>query len=127
MSHIVTVQVEIKDLEAVRRMCANLGWEFLEGQTSFVWYGRDPAKCDHAIRVPGCDYELGLEKHEDAYKLLWDPFDNQLAQAMGGKGGERFAQEYGLAAVTLEAERNGYTWHSTRLDNGSYEVEVNTY
>jgi hypothetical protein len=46
---------------------------------------------------------------------------------MGGATGEKFCQEYGLAAVTLEAERNGYAWSSSKLDNGSYEIQIETY
>lgn len=146
MSHIVVVKVEIKDIEAVKRLCTNLGWEFCENQKTYTWYGRwvgeyenaDSAlkqgvsseqlgTCDHAIKVPGCNYELGLRLAGDQYQLLWDHFDSNLKAAMGGEGGEKFLQEYGLACVTLEAERNGYHWSKTVLDNGNYEVEIETY
>jgi hypothetical protein len=146
MSHVVTVSVEIRDLEAVKRLCDNLGWQFQENKTSYKWYGRwvgdyneadaainngikpeDLGKCDHAIAVPGCGYELGLKKIGEEYKLLWDFYDPTLKQAMGGASGEKFCQEYGLACVTLEAERNGYGWTKTVLDNGSYEIQIETY
>ncbi len=146
MSHVVTVSVEIRDLEAVKRLCANLGWTFQEGQTNYKWYGRwvgnytaadsalnhgikyeDLGKCDHAIKVPGCGYELGLKKVGEEYKLLWDVYDSSLKQAMGGAAGEKFCQEYGLACVTMEAERNGYAWSSSKLENGSYEIQIETY
>lgn len=146
MSHVVTVSVEIRDLEAVKRLCANLGWQFKENQNTYKWYGRwvgdyqeadsainqgvpvqDLGKCDHAVSVPNCGYELGLKKVGEEYKLLWDFWDPTLKEAMGGAKGERFCQEYGLALVTLEAERNGYSWSSTKLENGSYEVEIETY
>ena len=127
MSHIVVLKLEIKDIEAVKRMCTNLGWEFCENQKTHTYYVGQQNSCDHAIKVPGCAYELGLQFAGDQYQLSWDSYENNLRKAMGGSEGQTFLQEYGLACVTLEAERNGYGWSSTKLDNGNYEVEIETY
>ena len=146
MSHVVVLDLEIKSLEAVQRMCANLGWVFHENQKTYRWYGQwvgdynaadaatrqgfnpeDLGKCDHAISVPGVEYELGLKWTGEKFSLVWDFWDKKLQSEMGGTKGEKFMQEYGLACVTLEAEQQGYTWTSRKLDNGSYEIEVQTY
>lgn len=146
MSHVVVLDLEIKSLEAVKRLCENMGWQFLENQKSYHWYGtwvgdyeaedaavkqgilpEDLGKCDHAIHIPGVEYELGLKSSGGKYTLLWDFWDARLAQAMGGKEGNRFMQEYGKASVTLEAEEQGFEWSARKLENGNYEIEVETY
>ena len=146
MSHVVVLNLEIKSLEAVKRLCQNLGWEFLENKQEYTWYGRwvgdynaaDAAtqngitpeqlgKCDHAIRIPGITYELGLKRKGDQYVLLWDFWDSRLKEAMGGSSGSRFLQEYGKACVTLEAEQQGYSWQERQLADGTYEIEVETF
>ena len=97
MSHIATVTVQVKDLKALASACERLGLEFIEGQTTFKWFGQwvgdyngddaafkelgiDPktyGTCLHAIRVKGAAdhvYEIGVIKHpnRDGYALLWD-------------------------------------------------------
>ena len=146
MSHVVTVDVEVKSLEALKKMCANLGWQFQEGQKTYAWYGRwvgdykaedsaikqgfkeeDLGTCDHAITIPGCKYEVGLKYLDNKYVVVWDFWEKDLKQAMGGQKAEKFCQEYGLAAVQVEAESQGYNYTTKKLDNGSYEVEVETF
>ncbi len=39
MSHVVTVNIEVSDLKALASACKRMGLEFLEGQTSYEWYG----------------------------------------------------------------------------------------
>lgn len=40
VSHVVVVEIEIKSLEALKRACERLGWEFKEGCTKHRWYNR---------------------------------------------------------------------------------------
>lgn len=147
MSHVVVLNLEIKNLAAVKRMCSNLGWTFLENKSTYTWYGRtagsysgtdgalnqgisenDLGKCTHAISLPDCKYQLGLlEDASGKYTLLWDWYEGTLQKAMGGKQGEKFMQEYGLAAVQVEADEQGYNYTTKKLENGSYEIEVETY
>lgn len=95
MSHIASVQVEIKDLECLAKAAARCGLEFKNGQKTFKWYGvwvidysqddaaykllgidpKDYGKCEHALSVVGNDkaYEIGVIKHpKGGYALLWD-------------------------------------------------------
>lgn len=39
MSHVVTVDVLVKDLRALSGACARLGFEFIEGQQTYRWNG----------------------------------------------------------------------------------------
>lgn len=97
MSHVTTIDLLIKDLDALEKACAPLGLELRRGQKTFRWYGKwmndygaedaaykhgiaakDYGKCDHAIAVKGNNhaYEIGLIKREDGkgYSLAWDFF-----------------------------------------------------
>lgn len=99
MSHVATIDVEIRSLEDLRAACKRLGLEFVEGQETYRWYGRhvgdyplpkgfeisDLGKCKHAIRIPlsteGADlaYEIGVAARRDGgngYVLLWDFFNS---------------------------------------------------
>ena len=40
MSHVSTINVEIRDLEALKEACKVLGLEFKEGQKTYKWFGR---------------------------------------------------------------------------------------
>ena len=66
MSHVATVQIEIKDLELLDRACGRMGLEFVRDQKTFHWWGNDgPGEhlipdgftademghCAHAIRL----------------------------------------------------------------------------
>jgi hypothetical protein len=67
MSHVATVQIEVKDLDVLRRACKRIGLEFVADQKQYRWWGTpqsdqgelpagfaagDLGHCDHAIRIP---------------------------------------------------------------------------
>jgi hypothetical protein len=68
MSHVATVNLEIKDLAALARACKNLGLKFNEGQKSYQLRGVRTS-CDHAISVGAS--EIGVSKDGSSYKLSW--------------------------------------------------------
>jgi hypothetical protein len=88
MSHVTTIKVEFKDLEAIKETCKILGLEFRENQKTYRWYGhhvgdyplpqgitkQDLGKCDHAIGIKGSKtaYEMGLVKQGDHYVPIFD-------------------------------------------------------
>lgn len=124
MSHITDVETEVKDLAALKQACSRLGFEFKEGQTSYKWYGQfvgdspmpagmtkeDLGKCDHAIKVPGASYEVGVAKVGGVYKLRYDYWGaGGLHKALGGQKAEKLVQAYGIEKTKKEARRLGYT------------------
>jgi hypothetical protein len=88
-------------------------------------------RCDHAIRVPGCRYEVGVVWRDGQFHLLWDGYHpGGLDRILGGGSVEvqnPFPQAYSVAKVTLDAERQGWTWSEKRTQNGKVEIEVNTW
>lgn len=123
MSHIETVKTTLTDIKAVRAACERLGVEFVEGKRTYKWYGRalgkvpegldpkDLGKCDHVIKVPGVEYEVGLVQAKDGkgYRLaydLWGPGAG-LAQKFG-KSMDKLIDAYSVEALKLKARAKGY-------------------
>lgn len=112
MSHVVSSETEIPDsqLDTLIEACKALGLEFIKGQTSYKWYGKwvndysaddaaykngikpeDYGKCVHAIRLPGCEYEIGVYRHPETgnLRLIYDFFGcGRKLQAVVGKNSE---------------------------------------
>lgn len=126
MSHVVTVETEIRNLEALRKAAADCGMEWREGQTTHRWYGRhvgdyplptgfargDLGHCLHAISVPGdrSAYEIGVVARKDGkpgYTLLFDFWGapGRKLQAAAGHRCQKLLQHYGARVVrsTLKA------------------------
>jgi len=123
MSHVSTIDLKIKSLEAVKAMCKRMGWEFRENQKKYAWFGRwvgdspmpegmtvdQLGKCDHAIHVPGSSYEIGLVKRGDHYTAVWDYWSSgQLLRPLGGQEAPKLKQAYAVEAAKLEARKRGW-------------------
>lgn len=140
MSHVVSFAIEITDIDAAKKACAELGLVFKEGQKSYKWYGRwvndydaadaaykfgidpkDYGKCDHAIQVPGSNYEIGLIRNPatGGYKVIFDFYgqNGKIIQAAIGQNGEKLIQYYGLnKAQSALAEKGLKTQRQTGQD-----------
>ena len=122
MSHVAKIELEIKDLDTLQAASERLGLEFVRNQKTYAWYGasvgdyplpdgitvEDLGKCDHAIRVPGAAYEIGIVRKNNKYILLWDFYSQGgLEQALGRNAG-KLKQAYAIERVYQEARRKGY-------------------
>jgi hypothetical protein len=132
MSHVTTIDLEIKDLSALKAACERLGYLWLEGQKNYRWYGRymgnyampegmtvaDLGKCEHAISVPGASYEIGVVTRNGKTTLLWDFWSSGGLERIVGKGGCKLKQAYAVEATRRAARRAGYqvTEKRTLLD-----------
>lgn len=141
MSHIAKIEIEIKDLEALKAACARIGCTYVEGQRTYKWYGvsigdyplpsgytaHDLGHCDHAIRVPGAAYEIGVVRRRDGkpgYHLLWDFWaEGGLQQQLGTNGG-RLIQAYGIEATRRIARGQGYHVTETTQEDGSVVLRL---
>ena len=128
MSHVAKIEIEIKDLGALRSAAEKIGMELVEGQKAYRWYGRsvgdtklpdgftaaELGTCEHALRVKGnpSAYEIGVVARRDGgagYTLLWDSWAGGygLVEKVGAKA-EKLKQAYGVAVATRVALRAGY-------------------
>lgn len=142
MSHVVAIETALRDLDAIKATCAELGLVFKQGQQSFKWWGRsvgdypvpqgmkaaDLGQCDHAIGVPGTTWEIGLVRQPDgAYKLAFDFYGSQggpIVQALGGKDARKFLQLYGVNMATIQARKLGHNVQRVMGAKGSINVVI---
>lgn len=129
MSHVVDMELDIKDLELLEKACPKLGLEFVRDQTKYKWYGRsvgdtplpegfteeDLGHCKHAIRVKGAGpntYEIGVMKRKDGrpgYQLIWDFWKGGFGlQDKIGENGGLLKQHYTSLATKKQLLREGY-------------------
>jgi hypothetical protein len=124
MSHNEVIDLEVTDLKTLTNTAKRLGGELKLNQKSYKWYGRnvgdyplpegiqvsDLGKCEHAIKFPGINYEVGVIKsktQKGAYELLWDFYDRGLKEKMGGKKAVAFIQHYTMEKVSQAAMEKG--------------------
>jgi hypothetical protein len=132
MSHVAKIEIEIRDIDALKLACDQLGLELMAGRRHFAWYGEhvgdypipegftaeDMGKCDHAIRVPGARYEVGVIKRNGKYLLLWDFYSRGGLEQVLGKGACRLKQAYSVERVRREARLKGYHLHERKTEQG---------
>ena len=124
MSHNEIIDLEITDLKTLANTCKRMGGELKLNQKTYKWFGRnvgdyplpegievkDLGKCEHAIKFPGINYEVGVIKSRNqagAYELLWDFWDGQLKEKMGGSKAVDFIQHYTMEKGTQAAYAKG--------------------
>jgi len=116
MSHISRIELEVNDLSILSQACTRLGLELIRTKKSFKWYGNE-APCDHAIKVLGAEYEIGIIDKNGIYELNCDFFDSSLEQVIGKKGG-LLKQAYAVEKTGVEARRKGYSVLERRTETG---------
>jgi len=106
MSHISKIELEVRDLGVLACACTRLGLSLVRDQKSFKWYGKD-ASCDHAIKVPEANYEIGVVHKNGLYELNCDFYDRNLEKVIGKQGG-LLKQAYAVEKTKIEARKKGY-------------------
>jgi len=138
MSHITKIEIKVTDLTALKAACKRLNLQFIENQLTYRWYGsrvgndplpegiavEDLGKCDHAIKVPGASYEIGILKDGNRYRLLWNNWTSGGLEQVIGKDAGLLKQAYGIEKTKSEARRKGYSLYETRHSNGAITLKV---
>lgn len=134
MSHIEKCSVVVADLEALETACKRLGAQLLRDVHTYRWYGRsvgdtplpdgftanDLGKCDHVIKVPGVNYEIGVVRNRvgKGYSLLYDfwgvkvpnsPHDGHKLLEKFGQGLTTLIDRYSVETLKRQARAKGYT------------------
>lgn len=107
MSHISKIELAVKDLSILGQACQKLGLDFIKGQRTFRWYENE-ARCDHAIKIPGANYEIGVINRSGCYELNCDFYDQNIERVIGKHGG-LLKQAYAVEKTRIEARKKGYS------------------
>lgn len=116
MSHISKIELEVTDVSVLSQACKRLGLTLIRGRQTFKWYGRD-MQCNHAIQIPGADYEIGIIEKQARFELSCDFFDRNLKKAIGAAGG-LLKQAYAIEKATIEARKKGYRIIEKKNESG---------
>ncbi len=116
MSHVVTIQTQVRDLVAVVAACARLQWPAPAQKTVQLF---SDSATGLAVELPGWKYPVVCQT--DSGQLHYDDFE--------GRWGERaelhrFLQAYAVEMVKLQARRQGQTAIEQPLENGSIRVQI---
>jgi len=116
MSHIVTIQCEVRDPVAVRAACRRLALAEPQVETVQLFSGR---RTGLAVRLAGWRYPVVCETQSGRVH-----FDN-----FGGHWGDkreldRFLQAYAVEKAKLLARRQGYHTSEEQLADGSIRLQI---
>ena len=132
MSHVSKIELEIRSLEELKEACRQIGLRFKENKKTYAWFGEwvgdypmppgfkveDLGKCDHAINVPGCEYEIGVVRKDGKLSLIWDFWKSGGLEKKLGKGCGKLKQAYAAVKIRNEARMKGYRVTQTKIKKG---------
>jgi hypothetical protein len=122
MSHFTTIQTQIKDLEALRETCAEMGLELLPNAEA-RGYGSQQQHGEFVIRLKG-PYDVALHRQTDnTYGLSTDWWDGHVEREVGSNYG-RLLQLYAVHKTAREARKRGLSVQRTLRTDGSIKLMI---
>lgn len=124
MSHIATVEIEFRDMDALAKACQRCGVELRTEQKTFRWYNDKVDACDAAIVHPSkFAFEVGVHKTETGFRLSYDPHNrgkkygshtgpgmqDAIAFEDDIRGIGKLQQAYAVEVARKQAKRQGFS------------------
>jgi hypothetical protein len=149
MSHVSKGGLFITDLDALEKVCNDLGLELQRGKTEWCWWGSDAGDSDlaqgydrsqfgvghHAIKIKGTNprmgpvgpWEIGLVTRADGkpgFEALWDGYGmhGQALERVAGKNLSILKREYSTELLRRMAVRQGFKPRVTVNAKGQRQV-----
>ena len=120
MSHFTEVKTQIKDIEALRLACRELGLLLLQNTQARGYYD-NKTKGDFVIRLTG-PYDIALNHQPDGtYGLTADLWQGHVEKE-AGKGYGKLLQLYGVHKASIEARKKGLSVLRRQQQNGAIKL-----
>ena len=120
MSHFTTINTQIRDINALRDACKELGLEVLPDAEA-RGYGGALQRGEFIIRLKG-PYDVALNRQPDgSYGLSTDWWDGHVEKEVGKDYG-KLLQLYGVHKATIEARKKGLSVLRRHQPNGSIKL-----
>ena len=116
MSHIVTIQTQVRDAEAVRAACRRLGLAEPVQATTKLYSGEVNGL---AVQLPDWQYPVVCDLSSG--EVRFDNFDGRWGDQ---KELDRFVQAYAVEKCRIEARKRAHTLTETALPDGSIKLTV---
>ena len=120
MSHFTTIHTQIKDIEALRQACQELGLALLHNAEARGYY-ENKTRGDYVIQLKG-PYDIALNQQPDgSFGLTADLWDGHVEKEVGKDYG-KLLQLYGVHKATREARKKGLSVLRRQQTNGSIKL-----
>jgi hypothetical protein len=122
MSHFTTIETQIRDIEALKAACAEMGLTLAQ-DCQARGYGGKTHQGEYVIVLKG-PYDIALNRQVNgAFRLTTDWYQDHVEKQVGKNFG-RLLQFYGVHKATLEARRKGYTVTRGALNSGAIKLTI---
>lgn len=116
MSHIVQIQTQVRDAEAVQAACRRLGLPAaIQGTTKLF----SDSATGLAVRLPGWHYPAVCQL--DTGRICQDTYNGAWGDQ---KELDRFLQAYAIERARIEARRRGHTVTEEARADGSVKLTI---
>jgi hypothetical protein len=120
MSHFTTIKTQIKDTNALRAACTELGFRLLENAPA-RGYANSTRHGDYVIQLAG-PYDIAVERNPDGtYGLTTDWWQGHVEKEVGANFG-KLLQLYGVHKTTMEARKKGLSVMRRTKTDGSIKL-----
>ncbi len=120
MSQFTTIKTQIKDIEALKTACAEMGFPVLENALA-RGYGTDNTRGDFVIRLKG-PHDIALNKQKDGTFALTADLDTGCVEEEVGQKYGKLLQLYGVHKAIREARKKGLLTSRHTKENGHIKI-----
>ena len=122
MSHFTTIKTQIKDIEALRSACQEMGLSLLQNAEARGYY-QNKIKGEFVVRLKG-HYDIAVNKQKDGtFALTCDWWDGHVEKEVGQNYG-KLLQLYGVHKAIREAKRKGHLVQRRQQENGAIKLII---
>jgi hypothetical protein len=122
MSHFTTIQTQIRDIEALRSACAELGLNLLQNAKA-RGYLDNQLPGEYIIQLKG-PYDIALNRQPNgSFQLTCDWWHGHVEKEVGAKYG-KLLQLYGVHKAIREARRKGCIVQRKSQQDGSIKLVI---
>lgn len=122
MSHFTSIKTQIKDIQALRSACAEMGLA-VEQNAKARGYSNQTTKGDFVIRLKG-PFDIALNKQPDnSFGITADLWDGHVEKEVGKNYG-KLIQLYAVHKATQEARKKGHLTRRSQQQDGSIKLVI---
>jgi hypothetical protein len=120
MSHFTEIKTQIKDIEALRAACQEMGLTLLQNAEARGYY-ENRTKGDYVVRLKG-PYDIAVNKQADGtFGLTADLWQGHVEKEVD-QGYGKLLQLYGVHKASIEARTKGLSVLRRHQPNGSIKL-----
>lgn len=122
MSHFTTIKTQIKDIEALRSACNEMGLALLQNVEARGYY-ENKIKGEFVVRLKG-PYDIAVNKQPDgSFGLTADLWQGHVEQEVG-QGYGKLLQLYGVHKAMREARKKGHLVRRSQQQDGAIKLVI---